>query len=509
MPRRGVAVAVVVILASLIILGLTSSFLVYWAWFSAVGYLGVFWTILGGKAALFFAVFAGSAIVLWVNGYLAHRFARRRGHVHRVNFEQIARGVQTLPELLGLMGQRLPWRLLIAGVAVVLGILVAAGEVGNWGVLLRYAYQVPYGLSDPQYGKDIGFYLFSLPAYVALKNWLLLMLVLSFLIAGAVYWVRGDIEFDEQRRSISAAAISHGSALLGLFFAVKAWSYGLDRYQLLYGDNGVVVGASYTDTHIGLPVLWLLVGLSIIAALACWANFRVCTWKLPVAGAVLVFGSSLVLAVALPALFQIVFVRPNELQLEKPYIQRNIDLTQQAYNLHQILVKPFPVEQNLTFQTLQANQATIDNVRLWDWQPLMDTYAQLQEIRTYYKFHNVVVDRYHLSGAYQGVTLSARELQPALLPPNAQTWVNWHVLFTHGNGAVMSPLARKTAEGLPVFYLQDIPPVATGGPPIDEPRIYFGEETDTYVIVKGSTPEFDYPKGADNVYATYGGTGGG
>ena len=508
MPRRGIAIAGVVIFASLIVLGLTSSFLVDWAWFSAVGYLGVFWTILGGKAVLFFAVFVGSAALLSLNGYLAHRFARRRGHVRHLDFEQIARGVQTLPELLGLMGQRLPWRLLIVGVAIVLGIMIAAGEVGNWGVLLRYVYQVPYGLNDPQYGEDIGFYLFSLPAYVALKNWLLLMLVLSFLVAGAVYWVRGDIEFDEQHRSISAAAIAHGSALLGFFFAVKAWSYGLDRYQLLYGDNGVVVGASYTDTHIALPVLWLLVGLSIIAALACWANLRVRTWKLPVAGAVLVFGSSLVLAIALPALFQVLFVKPNELQLEKPYIQRNIDLTQQAYNLHQISVKPFPVEQNLTLQKLQANQATIENIRLWDWQPLMDTYAHLQEIRTYYKFHNAVVDRYHLDGAYQGVTLSARELQPALLPPNAQTWVNWHVLFTHGNGAVMSPLARKTPEGLPIFYLQDIPPVATGGPPIDEPRIYFGEETDTYVIVKGSTPEFDYPKGADNVYATYGGTGG-
>jgi uncharacterized membrane protein (UPF0182 family) len=156
MPRRGIAVAVVVIFASLIVLGLTSSFLVDWAWFSAVGYLGVFWTILGGKAVLFFAVFAGSAALLWLNGYLAHRFARRRGHVRRVDFEQIAGGVQTLPELLGLMGQRLPWRLLIAGLAVVFGILIAAGEVGNWSVLLRYVYQVPYGLRDPQYGKDIG-----------------------------------------------------------------------------------------------------------------------------------------------------------------------------------------------------------------------------------------------------------------------------------------------------------------------------------------------------------------
>jgi hypothetical protein len=508
MPRIRIAVAVTVIVACLVALGLTSDFLVDWVWFSAIGYLDVFWTVLAGKAVLFFAVFLGSALLLWVNGTLASRFARRRGYARLAAFEREAAGVQTLPELLDLMRRRLPWRLLIAGVAGVLAILVAAGEVSNWDVLLRFVYQVPYGQSDPLYGKDIGFYLLSLPAYVVLKNWILLTLVLSFFVAGAVYWVHGDIEFNQQRLSMSPTAIAHGSALLGLFFAVKAWSYGLDRFLLLYGDNGVVVGASYTDTHIALPVLWLLVGLSVIAALACWANLRVRTYKLPIAGAVLVFGSSLVLALVFPALFQLVFVKPNELQLEKPYIQRNIDLTQQAYNLHHISVKPFPVEQNLTFQTLQANQATIDNIRLWDWQPLMDTYGQLQEIRTYYKFHDVDVDRYHLDGAYQGVTLSARELKPALLPPNAQTWVNQHVLFTHGNGAVMSPLARKTAEGLPIFYLQDIPPVATGGPPIDEPRIYFGEETDTYVIVKGSTPEFDYPKGTDNVYATYGGTGG-
>ena len=508
MPRRAISIAVIVIVACFVILGLTTDFLVDWTWFSAIGYTGVFWTILSGKAVLFLAVFAMSALLLWVNGSLAFRFARRQRHVYPVHFEREAGVAPTLPELLELMSRRLPWRLLIPGIAGVLAILVAAAEVSNWEVFLRFFYQVPYGESDPLYGKDIGFYLFSLPAYVVLKNWLLLTLVLSVVVAGAVYWVHGDIEFNEQRRSISPAVITHGSALLGLFFAVKAWSYGLDRFLLLYGDNGVVVGASYTDVHIALPVLWLLVGLAAIAALAAWANMWVRTYKLPVAGAVLVFGSSLVLALMFPALFQLVFVKPNELQLEKPYIQRNIDLTQQAYNLHQISVKPFPVEQSLTFQTLQANQATVDNIRLWDWQPLMDTYGQLQEIRTYYKFHDVDVDRYRLDGAYQGVTLSARELKPALLPPNAQTWVNRHVLFTHGNGAVMSPLARKTAEGLPIFYLEDIPPVASGGPPIDEPRIYFGEETDTYVIVKGSTPEFDYPKGTDNVYATYAGAGG-
>ena len=395
-----------------------------------------------------------------------------------------------------------------AGGASFIAMLVGWGEIHNWGVFLRFLYQVLYGASDPLYDKDIGFYLFSLPAYVVIKNWMLLTLFLSALFVGAVYWVHGDIEYDAQRRSISPTAIAHGSVLLGFFFAVKAWSYSLDRYLLLYGDNGVVVGASYTDIHVELPVLWLLIGFSIVAAFAAWANLRVRTYRLPAAAAVLVFGGSFVLSGVVPGLFQRLFVKPDELQLEKPYIERNIALTQQAYNLRQIAAKSFPADQNLTFKTLEANKATIDNIRLWDWQPLMDAYVQLQEIRTYYKFHDVDVDRYWLDAAYQSVMLSARELNSSLLPPNAQTWVNRHILFTHGNGVVMSPVTRKNAEGLPLFYLRDIPPVATGGPGIREPRIYYGEETGSYVIVMGSTPEFDYPKGKDNHYAAYDGTGG-
>jgi uncharacterized membrane protein (UPF0182 family) len=239
-----------------------------------------------------------------------------------------------------------------------------------------------------------------------------------------------------------------------------------------------------------------------------WANLWVRTYKFPFAATALVFGSAVALAEVFPFLFERLFVRPNELELERPYIQRNITLTRQAYNLHQMTAKAFPVEQSLTSAVLQANQATIDNIRLWDEQPLMATYRQLQEIRTYYKFGNVDVDRYWLDGTYRQVMLSARELASTLLPSNAQTWVNRHVLFTHGNGVIMSPVTHKSAEGLPVFYLGDIPPVATGGPPVREPRIYYGELPDTYVLVMGSTPEFDYPKGKDNVYAPYGGTGG-
>ena len=503
---RGAIIVGIAIAIALIVLGLTGSFIVDWLWFGEVGYLGVFWTIVFAETEIFAAVFVATGLILWLNGWLAARVARPL----RAQFSSDRGGTtpQSVPHLLQLARHRVRLPFLIAGSSTLVALLVAWGELHNWSVVLRFLHQVPAHANDPVYGNDIGFYLFSLPAYVAIKNWMLITLLLSTLLAGAVYWFHGDIEFDGQRHSISPVAIAHGSALLGCYFAVKAWSYGLDRYLLLYGDNGVVVGASYTDIHVELPILWLLIGLAVTAALACWANLRIRSpWVLAIA-LIALFGSSLVLGEMLPALVQRIYVKPNELQLERPYIQNNIALTQQSYNLHQITVEAFTAEQSLTAVALDANRPTIDNIRLWDWQPLMDTYSQLQEIRTYYKFHDVDIDRYWLNDLYQAVMLSARELKPALLPANAQTWVNRHLIFTHGNGVVMSPVTQKSVEGLPLFYLRDIPPVATGGPEIREPRIYYGEETDDYVIANGGTPEFDYPKGKDNAYASYDGTGG-
>ncbi|WP_461316163.1 UPF0182 family membrane protein [Bradyrhizobium embrapense] len=500
-------VAAVVIAIGLVLLSLASDFLVDWLWFSSIGYLKVFLTAIGAKAIVVFAVLAATSVVLGLNGVLATRFAMPQPRPKPVLPWQVA-GVAAAPDPSAILRERLtrPWFIALA--AGLLAVPVAASEANNWSIFLQFIYQVPYGAEDPLYDKDIGFYLFALPAYLAIKNWMLLAIVLSTLFAGAIYWARGDIEYDLHSRSISPTAIAHGSALAGLLFAVKAWSYGLDRYLLLYGDNGVVVGASYTDVHLGLPALWLMIGLSIVAALVAWANLRARTWRLLAAAFILVGTGSVVLSSVVPSLFRHFVVKPTELQLEKPYIERNIALTRQAYNLDRIAARPFAAEQRLTSRTLEANKATIDNIRLWDWLPLSDTYAQLQEIRTYYKFHDLDVDRYWLDGAYQSVMLSARELRASLLPTNAQTWVNRHVLFTHGNGAVMSPVTRKSTEGLPFFYLRDIPPVADGGPEIAEPRIYFGEESDDYVIVKASVPEFDYPKGKDNVYAAYGGSGG-
>ena len=248
------------------------------------------------------------------------------------------------------------WRLLIVAVAVILGLLIALGETGRWDLILRFIYQTPYGRNDPLFDKDIGFYLFSLPVYVAIKNRLLWILLLAALMAGAIYFLHDDISLDPPAWSVSPTAIAHGSALLGLYFAIKAWSYVLDRYLLLYNDNGVVVGAGYTDVHVELPALWLLIGFAAVAAIVAWANVRLRMVRLAIAAALLVFGSSFFFAEVIPALFERFYVKPSELQLETPYIQRNIALTREAYNLGQITVKPFPAEQDLTFQSLQGQQ---------------------------------------------------------------------------------------------------------------------------------------------------------
>ena len=505
MLTRRLAILLAILIIGMIVLGRVGDALVDWLWFSSVGYVGVFWTIFTTRVVLFFAMLAVASGVYWLSGWLALRFAREPA-IPPPGGPAPGSGQQSAMALVGHALSPVPERLLVAGIALLFGLLTAAIELSNWDLVLRFLHQVPYGQTDPVFGKDLGFYLFSLPAYIAFVNWLMLLLFFSAAIAAFIYATHGDIAFGPLR--LSPAALSHGSALLGLFFIVKASSYALDRFQLLYSDNGVVVGAGYTDLHVRLPVLWLLMALAAAASVVCFVNVRQRTWRLPVGAVAAVFAGSFAFYVLVPAIFQRLYVKPSELALETPYIERNIALTREAYNLQQVTVKPFPVEEGLSFGSLEANRATIDNIRLWDWQPLKDTYAQLQEIRTYYKFLDMDVDRYQLGDTYQQVMLSARELEPSLLPANAQTWVNLHLLFTHGNGVVMSPVTRKNAEGMPGFHLKDIPPVATGGPAIREPRLYFGQAPERYVIVKTSAPEFDYPKGKDNVYATYDGTDG-
>jgi len=506
MQSRRVAVQIAVVVAALIALGRIAAVLVNYLWFASIGYSHVFWRVFTAQGLLFVGAFAASAGALLVSGRVARGLANSLGA--RPSGAAISGSApSTFADLIFQIAPSLSKPSIIAGVSIIVAFLIAAGELSNWQIALCFLNQLPFGENDPIFGKDISFYLFSLPAYVALKNWLLLLLFCSAFVSAAIYWMHGDIKLDQRPLSISPAAIAHGSALLGVFFILKAWSYWLDRFLLLYGDNGVVVGAGYTDFHVALPILGLLVGFAAAAAVVLWANIHWRRRNIPVAAVVLVFGGSL-LAFVYPALFQRFYVKPSELQLERPFIEHNIALTREAYALKDIAVKPFLAEQGLSFASLQANRATFENIRLWDQQPLMDTYAQLQEIRTYYKFLAIDIDRYRLEQGYQQVMLSARELDSTLLSDNAQTWVNLHLLFTHGNGIVMSPVTEKSAEGLPALYLQDIPPIARGGPAIAEPRLYFGEGGKGYVIVKASVPEFDYPKGKDNIYTSYTGRDG-
>jgi len=487
---------------------LIADFLVDWSWFSSLDLSSIFWIRVIARLAVFALAFIATALILLANGFVAQRTAGLRPSVRAVPSPWNSIEGLTPPVALERLYRSFPWTLAVVVVSLVLAVLVAASELGQWDLALRYIHQVPYGQNDPLFGLDIGFYLFSLPVYEAIKDWLLFALTLAAFLSAAVYWVHGAIVFDQQRRVIAPAAVRHASVLLGLYLIVKAVDFWLSRFGLVYGDNGVVVGAGYTDVHLQIPILWTLVVLALAGAVLCFANLSSKSLKLPALTALGLIAFSVIIAPLAAGAYQRLVVKPNELQFESPYIARNLAMTREAYGLNNIEVKPFVADDKLDYGALQNNRATVDNIRLWDYEPLLASYAQLQEIRTYYKFHDADIDRYWLNGSYQQVMTSARELKSSLLPPNAQTWVNLHLLFTHGNGVVMSPVTKTTTGGLPSLYIQDIPPVSSGGPQITEPRIYFGEELDSYAIVKGSKPEFDYPKGDNNVYAQYRGKDG-
>ena len=498
-------IAAALVIALTVAAATLSGLLVDWLWFDMLGFGGVFATTWGTKLIAFGVAAVLSAALLALNGVLAARTLPppqpRRLRLMRGD------GVEGLPDILELMPENLPWRLIVVALAAVLGLFIGVAQAGNWETFLNWLYGVPFGRTDPLFGKDLGFYVFVLPAYGILRDWGILMVFLAIFMAGGVYWARGAIDVESGTPRVSPAAVRHLSALLAIFFIVKAADYFLQRYDLLLSNTGVVFGAAYTDVHVRLPLLIGLIGLSVVAAVLCLANFVKLGFRLPVAAVVFVLGGSLLQGVV-SGLFQSYRVKPDELRLESPYITSNIALTRYGFGLDRISSKPFPAQGKLTPEVLAANQTTVQNIRWWDPRPLLDTYRQLQEIRLYYDFRDVDIDRYTFNGTYQQVMLSARELNQEKLPPDARTWINEHFKFTHGIGITMSPVNRFDEEGLPIFYVKDIPPASPVGLPIQRPEVYFGEETRNYVVVGGGTNEFDYARGQENVYNTYAGRDG-
>ena len=495
------------IIALLALFFVSSRFSVDLLWFTSLGYRGVVTTAWLTMFAVFVIALALSAGILLLNGLIALG-TTAASTSRKPRFRVIGRGGQGAPEVIEISLDKLPLRLIVVAVALLVGVFIGGAQPSNGDTLLKWFYAAPFGRSDPLFGNDLGFYVFSLPVYELLKDWALLVIFFSGAIAVCIYVVRGDIDYQQAGfPTLSSAAIRHLSVLLAIYFLVKAAGYLLQRYDLLTSNNGIVFGAAYTDVHLRLPLLIGLTGAALIAAALCAYNIWQASIRLPIAAVAVVFAVSLVHTL-IPGLFQSYWVKPDELKLESRYIARNIDFTRYGFGIDNITSAPFPGKGKLTAEVIAANQATIQNIRWWDPRPLLDTYRQLQEIRLYYDFHDIDVDRYTLNGSYRQVLLAARELNQSKLPADAQTWINQRFKFTHGNGLAMNPVNRFDNEGLPEFYLKDIPPV---GPPelkIDRPEIYFGEQTPNYVVVGGGTKEFDYAKGQENVYNVYEGRDG-
>jgi uncharacterized membrane protein (UPF0182 family) len=468
-----------------------------WLWFHEVGYVAVFLKILSLRGALFTAVAVSVLVFLYANLTFAARTARPD-----VLWE--------LEDQLGLPGRVIIEPLIRRFLPVVLLLISFASGLratARWETVLAYLNAVPFGTNDPLFGRDLAFFVFDLPFFRLLLGWGTTLVVATLVLTLVIYVLQRSLVLTSRGPRMAAGARSHLLVLGAVLLTLAGVGFWLDRYELLYSARGIVFGASYTDVNASLPVLGALAVLSCLCAVACLV-------QLGLGGLRLVAGGLLVLAVVwvgglgiYPALLQRFSVTPNELNAERPYLIHNIRMTRQAYGLDRIEEREFPADERLDARAIDRNAPTIKNIRLWDYRPLLRTFGQLQEIRTYYKFQDVDNDRYQVKGEYRQLMLSPRELSYAHL--QSRIWINEHLTFTHGYGAVVGPVNRVTAEGLPEFLVQDIPPRSTDGfPKITRPEIYYGETSNEYVLVRTRSQELDYPAGDQNVYSQYAGGGG-
>jgi uncharacterized membrane protein (UPF0182 family) len=501
--RLVIAAAVLLI----IVLGIITGYVEKWLWMRQLDYAGIFWTLLSVQWAMFCSAFVFAFLYLWLNLRQAVRNSaalREDGRAGRpANLSEAdglaQTGLDFSPRLL-----KLAIVLISAGVAL----FFALGFYANWDTYLRFRYGGSFGVPDPLFGVDVGFYIFHLPFYGLLQTSLMLLTVLALAAVILTYVFFGLLRVSGSGKiAASGNATSHLSVLL--LILVANWGFGLylDHYNLVYSTLGVVYGAGYTADHVTRIALWVMVAVSAAAcALLVFNFFR------PRFGALLV-GSGIYVALyvvailLLPGVFQKFFVQPSELVLEAPYLKSYIEFTRKAYQLEAIQETSYPALSELTPAAVARNADTIQNIRLWDSRPLLQTYQQTQAIRLYYQFYNVGVDRYHLADGYHQVMLSTRELSPEL-PAKAQTWVNQYLQFTHGYDVVMNFVSKKVGGGFPKYLLENIPAESAYGMNITQPSIYFGESMPGYRIVATGIKEFDYPKGNDNVYTSYDGKGG-
>lgn len=467
-----------------------------WLWFEEVGYTALFTKILLSKTVLGF----GAGVLLTLLLYVSLKAAATPPARFRYSAQENA--IELPPvELFDPLFRRL----LLPGVLLV-GFMAAPQGLSKWEDFLLFLNPTPFNLSDPQFDVDVGFYIFRLPAVIAVYHWLIFALGLCLIATAAVYLLYRGIEYGQRGLFLSERARRHLLILVALLLAVKAAGYYLDAFELLYSPHGAAFGASYSDVHARLPALRVLTFVAFaVALLAVLQIYR--EGYLPVIAGVVALVVIHAAGVNLyPSLLQRFRVAPNEIAAERQFIERTIKFTREAFGLNQVVSRDFPAEENLTAEDLKRHESTIDNIRLWDHRPLLATYSQLQEIRPYYKFVDVDNDRYVIDGVYRQTMLSARELSHQHL--QSRNWINEYLTFTHGHGVVFGPVNQVTTVGLPEFFLKDIPPVATTSLKVTRPEIYFGELANEYVLVQTQAQELDYPAGDQNVYTKYEGRGG-
>ena len=471
-----------------------------WLWFNNLNYGSVFNTMIITKVIsfiLFFLVF-----VLFFSLHI--RIAHKRGAPTRGTLVFPADDPrQVILEIY--KGKAVFW--LWVALILVLGIFRSSHAVGQWSNFLQFTHASSFGIQEPIFGKDVGFYVFKLPVYRFIAGWYLSMVVLTFIGVLISYYLDNAVSSIGKGFRVSKPVGRHLLSLTGFFVLGITAFYFLKLYGILYSSFGAAYGPSYADVHVKIPSYWIVFILGLVITLLLFLSPVIRKKKIILYFAGLWVLVLVVLVGVTPSLIEQYVVKPNELQKETPYILNNIKLTREAYGLNKIKVEPFPVDQTISYKDIQENQNTIQNVRLWDRRPLIQTYKQLQEIRLYYDFNSVQVDRYHFD-KYTEVALAARELPFSQISERAQTWVNIHLIFTHGYGVVMNPVNEIATNGMPNLIVQDIPPTTTKSLNLKQMGIYYGEESDQFVLVNTTTKEFDYPKGDDNVYTSYAGTGG-
>ena len=470
-------------------------------WFDSVGFGDVLWRQLWAQVGL--GVVAGLLIAAIVVGNLL--LARKLAPAYRIPTAEEAVIERYREALLPLA------RAVILGVGAVVGLLFGLAIAGNWETVLLWLNGGQFGLTDPHFKRDIGWFVFTLPLYSLVNSWLSTVLTFTILLTAAAHYVFGGIRPQAPGQRVTPAANVHLSVLLALFVAVRGWGFWLNQYLLSYSERGQVTGLSYTDVAAQLPAYRLLVVIAAVCVVLFVLNIRYRNYLLPVAGVGILLIAAVVLSGIYPAVVQRLQVAPQELEREEPYIERNLEMTRYGYGLEEVETSQFAANAELTASQVTENRATLESVRLWDPATLQVTYQQLQAFRPYYEFTDVDVDRYTIDGVPRQVLVGARELDSSQIPEQARTWQNERLVYTHGYGYAASPASAATAQGQPQYVARDIPTTGEDALLVENPRIYFGEQSPEYSIVRTDAEELDYPLESGEASferTTYDGTGG-